>query len=190
MEMTMEERCRNIVNDCLGSKEVNPVKIFYKLAGKSYIRIHGPEHHILDGACVMTAFYNAGGSVDLKKGLERLMEEGLKMPGATCGLWGVCGSVSSVGAALAIIEETGPLSQDQTFGMHMVCTSNALQKMSQIGGPRCCKRHAFIAMKEGVMYLNQRFSLSMPYEDIKCGYSAQNPQCLKVKCPFYIGGVL
>lgn len=128
MEMTMEERCRNIVNDCLGSKEVNPVKIFYKLAGKSYIRIHGPEHHILDGACVMTAFYNAGGSVDLKKGLERLMEEGLKMPGATCGLWGVCGSVSSVGAALAIIEETGPLSQDQTFGMHMVCTSNALQK--------------------------------------------------------------
>ena len=93
-------------------------------------------------------------------------------------------------SALAIIEETGPLSQDQTFGMHMVCTSNALQKMSQIGGPRCCKRHAFIAMKEGVMYLNQRFSLSMPYEDIKCGYSAQNEQCLKVKCPFYIGGVL
>ena len=49
---------------------------------------------------------------------------------------------------------------------------------------------ACIYRYEGVMYLNQRFSLSMPYEDIKCGYSAQNEQCLKVKCPFYIGGVL
>lgn len=89
MDFTMEERSLNIIKDCMNSGETNPVKLFNELAAKDYVRIHGPEHHILDGACVMTAFFNAGGSVDLKNGLEKLMAEGLRMPGATCGLWGV-----------------------------------------------------------------------------------------------------
>lgn len=188
MDFTMEERSLNIIKDCMNSEETNPVSLFHELAAKDYVRIHGPEHHILDGACVMTAFFNAGGSVDLKNGLEKLMAEGLRMPGATCGLWGVCGSVASVGAALAIIEGTGPLSQDKSFGLHMECTANALTKMSKAGGPRCCKRHAFISMKEGVDYLNKRFELSIPYDDIKCRYSVKNEQCIKERCPFYIGG--
>ena len=38
---------------------------------------------------------------------------------AMCGLWGVCGAVASIGAALAIIDGTGPLSDDGTWGEHM-----------------------------------------------------------------------
>lgn len=34
----------------------------------------------------------------LQAGLEELMRRGLQMPGATCGMWGVCGAVSSMGA--------------------------------------------------------------------------------------------
>ncbi len=188
MEYTIEERYRRIVDDCVESKEINPIKLFHKLAGKDYIRIHGPEHHILDGACIMTAYYNTCGNIDLRSGLEKLVTEGIRMPGATCGLWGVCGSVTSVGAALAIIEGTGPLSEDDSFGHHMGYTSNTLQRMSEIGGPRCCKRHAFIAISEGIGYLNKRFSLKIPNDDIKCGYFVRNAQCLKTKCPFYAGG--
>ena len=70
MDITMEERCKNIIMDCSRSKETNPIKLFYELADKEYVRMHGPEHHVLDGACVMTAFYNAGGSIDLEKCLE------------------------------------------------------------------------------------------------------------------------
>lgn len=29
--------------------------------------------------------------------LEELTKRGLQMPGATCGMWGVCGAVSSLG---------------------------------------------------------------------------------------------
>ena len=186
--ITMEERCSSIIEECISSTEMNPVMLFNKLANKEYVRIHGPEHHILDGACVLTAFYNAGGSLDLRKSLEKLMAEGMRMPGATCGLWGVCGSVASVGAALAIIEETGPLTENDSFGLHMECTSRALKEISKLGGPRCCKRHAFIAMKEAVTYLNERFSMKIPYGEIKCGYSSKNMQCIKNRCPFYAGG--
>lgn len=187
MDITMEERCKNIIMDCSRSKETNPIKLFYELADKEYVRMHGPEHHVLDGACVMTAFYNAGGSIDLEKCLEKLMTEGMKMPGAICGLWGLCGSVASVGAALSIIEGTGPLSEDNSFGLHMECTSAALEEMSKLGGPRCCKRHAFLSMREGVKYLNKRFSVEIPWDDITCRYSDRNEQCLKNRCPFHVG---
>ena len=32
--------------------------------------------------------------------------ECLRMPGAMCGLWGICGAITSIGAALAIIDGT------------------------------------------------------------------------------------
>ena len=63
------------------------------------------------------AFKNASGDIDLGEALEKLIREGLRMPGAMCGLWGVCGAVTSIGAALSIIDGTGPLSVDGTWGL-------------------------------------------------------------------------
>lgn len=187
MDITMEGRCKKIIDECANSTEKNPIKLFFDLANRDYVRIHGPEHHILDGACVLTAYFNGGGDIDLRKSLEKMVTEGMKMPGATCGLWGVCGSVSSVGAALSIIEGTGPLTDKDSFGLHMDCTSKALMEMSKIGGPRCCKRHAFIAIKEAITYLNRRFSMNIFCGEIRCGFSERNEQCLNSRCPFYKG---
>ena len=112
--MTTQEKARLIIQDIVSEKGNNPVRIFKNIAKKEYISIHGPEHHILDGASILVAFHNAGGKLDLNKSLEKLFGEGLRMPGAMCGLWGVCGAITSVGAALAIIDGTGPLSHDGT----------------------------------------------------------------------------
>lgn len=100
-------------------KSKNPVEIFNNIAKREFIRIHGPEHHVLDGAALLTAFYNAGGNIDLYNCLKELMKRGLQMPGATCGMWGVCGAVSSMGAALFIIDKTGPVSSDKSWGKHL-----------------------------------------------------------------------
>ena len=148
----MEERAKKIIKACLQEKSTNPVEIFYNIAQKEFIRIHGPEHHVLDGAALLTAFYNAGGKIDLNESLNELMRRGLQMPGATCGMWGVCGAVTSMGAALSIIDGTSPLSSDGSWGKHMEFTSNALKGLSQLGGPRCCKRDAFISFQEAVRY--------------------------------------
>lgn len=58
------------------------------------------------------------------------------MPGAMCGLWGVCGAITSIGAALSIIDETGLLSDDGTWGNHMSFTSEAIGELGVINGPR------------------------------------------------------
>ncbi|WP_407400563.1 DUF5714 domain-containing protein [Treponema sp.] len=38
--------------------------MFRNLVKKEYMNIHGPEHHILDGACLLMAYYNAGGKIN------------------------------------------------------------------------------------------------------------------------------
>ncbi len=152
-KMSIQEKTKRIVDEIQQEKGCNPVRIFKSMAQKEYISIHGPEHHILDGAM--------------------------------CGLWGICGAIASVGAALAIIDGTGPLSDDGTWGEHMKFTSQAIGELGRINGPRCCKRDAMIAFREGVRYINEHYSLVLEYEDQPCEFSERNQQCLREKCPFY-----
>lgn len=183
--MILSEKAKLIIDDVKKEKGKNPIKIFKNIADKEYIGIHGPEHHVLDGACLLTAYKNAGGDIDLEKALEKLMEEGLRMPGAMCGLWGVCGAITSIGAALSIIDGTGPLSSDGTWGKHMQFTSMAIGELGDINGPRCCKRDAMIAFKHGIEYINTYYDVVLEQEKGKCEYSFLNEQCIKERCPYY-----
>lgn len=181
----MEERAKKIISACLQETSKNPVEIFNHIAQNDFVRIHGPEHHVLDGAALLTAFYNAGGIIDLQKSLTELMRRGLQMPGATCGMWGVCGAVSSMGAALSIIDGTGPLSTDASWGKHMAFTSDALRSLSEIGGPRCCKRNALLSFQRAVEYINNNYHVKMETDKTECFFSEKNEQCIKGRCPFF-----
>ncbi|MBQ5673534.1 MAG: hypothetical protein IIV45_00360 [Lachnospiraceae bacterium] len=181
----MEERGRKIIEVCLQEKSKNPVVIFNQIAQMDFVRIHGPEHHILDGAALLTAFYNAGGKIDLENSLKELMQRGMQMPGATCGMWGVCGAVSSMGAALSIIDGTGPLSSDASWGKHMEFTSKALYSLSKTGGPRCCKRDAFLSFQQAIEFINDNYDVELESDSIECLFNEKNEQCIKEKCPFY-----
>lgn len=181
----MEERANKIIEACMLETSKNPLEIFNNIAHKDFVRIHGPEHHILDGAALLTAFYNAGGKISLQESLFELMKRGLQMPGATCGMWGVCGAVSSMGAALSIIDGTGPLSVDSSWGKHMEFTSSALHSLSQTGGPRCCKRDAYLSFQRAIEYVNENYDVKLESNVIECDFSKENAQCLKDKCPFF-----
>ena len=146
----LEQRTQAIIEACAKEKETNPLAIFRHVAGQESVRIHGPEHHVLDGACLLTALRNAGMEFDLPELLTRLRQEGLQMPGAICGHWGVCGAVASLGAALALLEGTGPLTTGSSWGSHMTYTAQALANLAAIGGPRCCKRDAYTALKTAI----------------------------------------
>lgn len=183
--MTIEEKAERIIQDIVLEKGNNPVKIFKSIASKEYVSIHGPEHHILDGASLLVAFRNAGGSIDIEEALFKLMAEGLRMPGAMCGLWGICGAITSMGAALAIIDGTGPLSSDGTWGSHMEFTANAVSELGKVNGPRCCKRDAMIAFRNAIDYVNEHYEVTLEYEQMVCEYSEQNAQCIRERCPFH-----
>ena len=70
--MTIQAKAERIIKDIKKEKGNNPIQIFKKIADYDYINIHGPEHHILDGACLLVAFKNAGGEIDLDDALNKI----------------------------------------------------------------------------------------------------------------------
>ena len=185
MNYSIQQRGELIIAECMKISDTNPYEIFRTIAKMDFINIHGPEHHVLDGACILTAFHNAGGKIELYDALQKLMSEGLRMPGAACGLWGVCGAVTSIGAALAIIDGTGPLSAED-WGSHMEYTSAALARLARTGGPRCCKRDAFLSMVQAVEYIKKRYGITLDMSPIRCEFSSRNDQCIGERCPYNI----
>lgn len=81
----------------------------------------------------------------IKEALE-LLEKWDGCIGKVSSAIGVPPSTLKALAALAIIDGTGPLSQDESYKEHMEYTSSVIRRMSIIGGPRCCKRNPFFAL--------------------------------------------
>jgi hypothetical protein len=69
----------------------------------------------------------------------------------------------------------------------MVFTSDALRSLAQVGGPRCCKRDAFLSFQKAVEYLRENYGVPVECGDIVCTFSARNEQCIRERCPFYAG---
>lgn len=181
----MDNRYGFIKEECLKAGTKDPIELIFHIMQKYYINIHGPEHHVLDGASFLTALHNAGLEIDLEKVLNEMIDRGTKMPGATCGQWGVCGSAASIGAALSIIHETGPLSNDQYYKDNLNYVSQALGKIAEIGGPRCCKRNAFLSIQTAIDFVKAQYNIELPKSKITCIFSNQNKQCLKTECPYF-----
>lgn len=182
---TLEEKYVLITKKALECSSKNPLVIADSIMKEDFVSPNGPEHHYLDGLAFLVAYSNAGGELDLPKAVEEMKERALKMPGASCGKWGVCCSVTSLGAAFSIIHGTSPLSSDQYYKEHMEYTSSAIAEMARIGGPRCCKRNAFVAIGLAAKFFNNKYGTSIEYNDIKCNFFDKNNECIKEKCPFY-----
>ena len=180
-----ENKTERIKTLCLQMKDTNPVRIARILMKDPLINMHGPEHHILDGAALLTAMHSAGVDFSLEEALDELIIRGSKMPGAICGQWGVCGSAASIGAALAIVHQTGPLSHNEYYRENLELTSQALANIAKVGGPRCCKRNAFLSLKTAIAYLKEKENIDLEDEEVICEFNPNNQQCLKQKCPFY-----
>lgn len=184
MDYTLDEKYGLIERTIKNSTSKNPIQIVKSVMKSEYINMHGPEHHFLDGAAFLIAYKNSGGNIDIDDAMNKLKQRSINMPGAMCGFWGVCGSVTSLGAALSIVHDTGPLSSDNHYKEHMEYTSRVINKMSKIGGPRCCKRNAYISISEAANFVKEYYSIEMELSDIQCDFSQMNKQCLKEKCPF------
>lgn len=169
---------------CLVQKSCDPVAIAVELMRLPGVPMHGPVHHILDGSALLTAIHNAGEKFDLPAALDEMAVRGSRMPGATCGMWGVCGSASSVGAALAILHETGPLSSDENYKNNLRLTSRSLSTIAEIGGPRCCKRNAYISLQTAAEFLRSAYGIPLDTAPFRCEFYANNAQCLGKRCPF------
>lgn len=184
----LDAKMKRIKEMCLQINSKNPIEIVQILMDDPMIAMHGPEHHMVDGAALLVALSNAYVTFDLKEALDEMENRAKMMPGATCGKWGVCGSASSIGAALSIIHGCGPLSDNEYYKDNLHFTSSALHALGEVGGPRCCKRNAFLSLLTATQFVKEKYNIELESSEINCHYSPQNKQCIRVRCPFFKGG--
>ena len=148
-----------------------------------FCHMHGPEHHVMVGAALLTAYRNAGGDVDLPSALTEMIRRGKSVPGGACGFWGACGAGISAGMFLSIITKATPLATD-SWGLSNRMTSKALSEIGSVGGPRCCKRDSWFSILAAVDFVKEHFGIEMERPEIVCSHSAHNAQCIGKRCPF------
>lgn len=179
-----------IMEICGNTKSKNPIAVMQEVMRNPFIYMHGPEHHVLAGAALLAAYKNSGGKLDLPKALEEMKQRGTQVPGGVCGFWGCCGAGISTGIYMSIVTAATPLSGN-SWGLANRTTAKALEAIGTIGGPRCCKRDTFTAVKAAAEMTEEAFGIQMELpEKIRCGFSKENQQCLKKKCPYFAGNVL
>ncbi|MBQ5437205.1 MAG: SAM-dependent methyltransferase [Firmicutes bacterium] len=174
----------SILGLCMSETSKDPVKIIKKMMSMPFCHMHGPEHHVMVGAALLTAYKNAGGDIDLKKALDTMMIRGGQVPGGACGNWGACGAGISSGIFVSIISGSTPLAEEP-FSLAHGMTSRSLARIGQVGGPRCCKRGSFISILEAVDYVREHFGVEMEKPQVVCGWFNKNNQCTEERCPFH-----
>ena len=135
------------------------------------------------GAALLTAYHNAGGELDLASALQEMIARGRKVPGGVCGFWGACGAGVSTGIFVSILTKASPLTAE-SWGLSNLMTSKALAAIGEVGGPRCCKRDSYLAIRAAVEFCEAHFGIRMDLPQIVCTRSAQNNQCISSRCPF------
>ena len=171
---------------CLAEKSKDPVEIVEKMMALPFCHMHGPEHHVMVGAALLTAYYNAGGEIDLASALQEMSSRGRAVPGGACGFWGACGAGVSAGQFMSIITKSTPLAKEP-WGLSNRMTSKALESIGQVGGPRCCKRDSYLSILSAIDFTAEQLGVQMEKTVPVCSRSQMNAQCIGTRCPFYSG---
>ena len=162
---------------CLAETSADPAAILRRMMDLSFCHMHGPEHHVMVGAALLTAYKNAGGKLDLESALREMYSRGKAVPGGACGFWGACGAGISAGQFLAIATASTPLAREP-WGLSNQMTARALDSIGKVGGPRCCKRDSWLAVQAAVDFVREHLGVEMQHSVPVCSYSARNSQCI------------
>lgn len=180
-----QEARRQIMQHCLQSRETDLYTLVLELMQLPGVWMHGPEHHLLLPAAMLTAYQNQTNRLQLQAALEEADSRSLEVPGGACGNWGVCGASIGAGIFASILTETTPYSgpQWQTTGQLAAQCATAI---SLQGGPRCCKRDTFLAMLAAIPYCNEHLGahFALPRQ-ITCIFFANNEDCKRLACGFF-----
>ena len=166
------------------STEKDALLLLEKIMDLPSVHMHGPEHHVMVGAALLTAYKNAGGAINLRESVMEMLNRGKAVPGGTCGFWGACGAGISAGMFVSILSGATPLTEE-SWGLSNQMTSKALEAISRTGGPRCCKRDSYLAILAAVDFVKTHFGIEMECTEVQCTHYAQNNQCIGKRCPFW-----
>ena len=175
-----------VVALCMADTSRNPIEILEWLMSQPDCPMHGPTHHVLVGAALLTAYNNClpdSAKLDMEEALSEMRERGEQVPGGACGYMGACGASISTGIFMSIVTRNTPFSTD-TWRLCNLCTARALEQVALNGGPRCCKRDSYLSVLTAIDFVKEHLGVEMEKPEVKCSRSQINEQCIGKKCAF------
>mgnify|MGYP001818911423 CR=1 FL=1 len=170
---------------CQQSLSIDPMKSAVMLMKSPVVKMHGPEHHFLVPAVLLTAYYNSLNEPETKiQKLSVARKRAESVHGGYCGTHGACGAAIGVGIFISIITGTTPL-KEQEWSLSNAITGEALIEISKQGGPRCCKRDSFIVIKKAVEFLKTNLDFELPLTNVVCEFHKRNKQCRFDDCIYF-----
>jgi uncharacterized protein len=173
---------------CLSSSERNPVALAALAMKHPKVNMHGPEHHFLAPAALLTAWCNVTGQEQRKA---ELLAEARKRAqpvlGGFCGFQGTCGAGVGTGIFVSLVTDATPL-KGPARGMSIRMTSAALDVIGRMNGARCCKRDTFLALLSAARFARANLGIELPARGVKCEFHTMNRECMGDACPFHRKG--
>jgi hypothetical protein len=173
----------------VGSTSTAPLDMAFTLMKSGSVKMHGPEHHFLVPAVLLSAYYNVKGETAEKAGrIAKARQRAEHVLGGFCGFYGNCGAAVGTGIFLSVMTGATPLSKEE-WRLSNLLTARSLLAIADAGGPRCCKRDSFLAISEALRFTKEEFGVEMDAGPaaVKCQFYHLNNECRKVECAFYPG---
>jgi hypothetical protein len=173
-----------IRNVCLSSSEKDMIALMKRIRSHVSFPVHGPEHHSMVPAIILTAYKNMGGSLtddEILSGIER----GSSIAGGSCAFMGACGAAVGVGIAFSIILEANPCKAKERQAV-MKLTSKVLHSIAGYKASRCCQRDCFTELREVSILSKQYIGVKLfADESCKCIQHTKNKECIERACPLW-----
>lgn len=179
------EAHERIYAHCLAYAGSDALECALELMRTDALRFHGPEHHYLTAASLCAAWCNAIGA-DKAAHLENLKARCAGIPPAVCGYYGVCGDSMAAGACASEMMGASYLSDESWQRVNeLTSRTQAAIAASCTRGPRCCKRTTFAVIIAASEWIHDTLGVDVAvHEGFKCGFFAENKQCLGKDCLF------
>lgn len=193
--LTMEEYKEfmpNIFEVVPKRREKQPILMYEKIIeelkkrwiASEQLPFHGPWHHGLVAGIIIASLKN--NEYDFTDAnIEEALKRGLMIPAGSCGFLGSCGAGTSLGIATSIITKSTPFHNDER-SKALEATSEAINGIAKLGGPRCCRLSTYTTLSLAVKRLAE-MGYKLPIEETvgRCESHKLNTQCHGLKCPYY-----
>ena len=190
--MLPDAKHMNMIDDVLydaidSAKSCTACELTEKIFSISGLPMHCPYHHYLIAAVLLTAAgLNAKKDPEkIKSELKKARDRAAAVPGGTCGEYGCCGAAISAGIFADIWLNTSPMSK-KGWAEGNRFTAKALMNISEIQGPRCCKRVTYLTLESAVRDAHLLGAdLGCLPNKIVCSHFNNNRECKGTDCPFF-----
>jgi len=173
-----------IERSCGASEERDPIALAHELMRHPALKMHGPEHHFLVPAVLLTAYANERGARgELPALLTEARRRSEPVAGGFCGLQGACGAAIGTGIYVALATGSSPLTGAERSLANLM-TAEALHVIAGSRAARCCKRETALALLTAARFTRRHLGVPMRARGARCSFSEANADCDRDGCPF------